>query len=154
MSFDAFHYKDSMSDKMNAHHLVALRQTHFWTQEDLAAASGLSVRTVQRMERGKSASIESWKLVAAAFDVPIDVFTSPPVDRGYITISTRQAAINSTIGCAGGLFGCSLGWWTIMSSTPDFHGAVTDVLPLTAIVTLATAVCLTVPIVQWQRLIR
>lgn len=140
-----------MINMFNSDKLIKLRQASFWTQEDLAAASGVSVRTVQRIERGKSASLASWKALASAFDVPIDTFEQSAEAQKVITISRRQAAVNVTIGCAGGLFGCSFGWWAIMSATPDFHGAVTDILPLTALVTLATAVCLIVPFVQWQR---
>lgn len=46
-----------------------LRLKHGWSQEQLAALSGLSVRTIQRLEQGTSASAESLKAVAAVFDV-------------------------------------------------------------------------------------
>jgi len=36
-----------------------------WTQEDLSAASGVSVRTIQRIEQGERGSLESWKAFAA-----------------------------------------------------------------------------------------
>lgn len=42
-----------------------------WSQEQLAQHSGLSVRTIQRIERGRKASLETMKCLAAAFDVNI-----------------------------------------------------------------------------------
>lgn len=36
-----------------------LRLQRSWSQEQLAAVSGLSVRTIQRIERGQSASLET-----------------------------------------------------------------------------------------------
>ena len=42
-----------------------------WSQEQLAQFSGLSVRTIQRIERGKTAGLESLKSLAAVFEVNI-----------------------------------------------------------------------------------
>ena len=57
--------------KVNAHSIVALRNQRRWSQEDLAAASGLSVRTIQRLESTASGSLDSLKAVSAAFDVDV-----------------------------------------------------------------------------------
>jgi transcriptional regulator with XRE-family HTH domain len=43
-----------------------------WSQEQLAEMSGLNVRTIQRIERGQKASLESLKSLAAVFDVHIN----------------------------------------------------------------------------------
>lgn len=40
-----------------------------WSQQQLADISGLNVRTVQRVEQGQSASLESFKALGAAFNV-------------------------------------------------------------------------------------
>ncbi|MAD73535.1 MAG: hypothetical protein CML20_01800 [Rheinheimera sp.] len=45
------------------------RQAKGWTQEDLARHSGLSTRTIQRIESGQSAGLESLKCIAAVFEV-------------------------------------------------------------------------------------
>lgn len=45
------------------------RLKHGWSQQQLADASGLSVRTVQRIEAGYPASTESLKSLAAVFEV-------------------------------------------------------------------------------------
>lgn len=46
-----------------------LRLKHGWSQQQLAEASGLSVRTIQRIEAGDPASTESLKSLAAVFEV-------------------------------------------------------------------------------------
>ena len=48
-----------------------LRLQRGWSQEQLAEMSGLSVRTIQRIERGKKAGLESLKSLAAVFDVEL-----------------------------------------------------------------------------------
>lgn len=48
-----------------------LRLQKGWSQEQLAEMSGLSVRTIQRIERGKKAGLESLKSLAAVFDVEL-----------------------------------------------------------------------------------
>ena len=42
-----------------------------WSQEDLALHSGLSARTIQRLENGKRASLESLKCLAAVFETSV-----------------------------------------------------------------------------------
>ena len=46
-----------------------LRLQRGWSQEQLAELSGLSVRTIQRIERGSTASVESLKALGAVFEV-------------------------------------------------------------------------------------
>lgn len=48
-----------------------LRLDHGWSQEQLAEISGVSTRTIQRIERGKQASLESLKCLAAVFETEI-----------------------------------------------------------------------------------
>lgn len=48
-----------------------LRQQRNWSQEQLAKFSGLSLRTIQRIESGQNTSLESWKSLAAVFEVEI-----------------------------------------------------------------------------------
>jgi transcriptional regulator with XRE-family HTH domain len=56
--------------KIDAEFIKAERQKRGWSQEQLAAAAGLGVRTVQRMESGSAASSESAKCLAAVFEIP------------------------------------------------------------------------------------
>ena len=46
-----------------------LRLRRGWSQEQLAQMRGLSVRTVQRIERNQGGSVESLKSLAAVFEV-------------------------------------------------------------------------------------
>ena len=46
-----------------------LRLKQGWSQQQLADASGLSVRTIQRIEAGQPASTETLKSIAAVFEV-------------------------------------------------------------------------------------
>ena len=48
-----------------------LRLKRGWSQEQLAEMSGLSVRTIQRIERGQGPGLESSKSLAAVFEVPL-----------------------------------------------------------------------------------
>lgn len=48
-----------------------LRLQKGWSQEQLAEMSGLSVRTIQRIERGKKAGLESLKSLAAVFEIDL-----------------------------------------------------------------------------------
>lgn len=55
-----------------------LRLKHGWSQQQLADASGLSVRTVQRIEAGYPASTESLKSLAAVFEVDFSTLNPEP----------------------------------------------------------------------------
>lgn len=48
-----------------------LRKQRNWSQDQLAQLSGLSLRTIQRIESGHKASLESLKSLAAVFEVGI-----------------------------------------------------------------------------------
>lgn len=55
--------------KVNADLIVKLRKERSWSQDELAIASGLNLRTVQRVEKYASASLQSKKALAAALDI-------------------------------------------------------------------------------------
>jgi transcriptional regulator with XRE-family HTH domain len=57
-----------------------LRLQRGWSQEQLAELSGLSVRTVQRLERGQTASMESLKALASVFETDISTLKEPDMD--------------------------------------------------------------------------
>ena len=48
-----------------------LRLKRAWSQEQLAQLSGLNIRTIQRIERGQKAGLESLKSLAAVFEVEL-----------------------------------------------------------------------------------
>jgi transcriptional regulator with XRE-family HTH domain len=57
--------------RVNAELVVALRKKKSWSQDELATASGLNLRTIQRIESDGQASHQSRKALAAAFDVEV-----------------------------------------------------------------------------------
>lgn len=61
--------------------IEALRLEKPWTQEELAEACGLNVRTIQRAESGQAISGKSLKRIAKALNTDIS-----ELDIGYITL--------------------------------------------------------------------
>lgn len=51
------------------------REERHWSQDHLAALAGIGVRTLQRIETGESASRDSLKALAAAFEVDVMALT-------------------------------------------------------------------------------
>lgn len=58
-------------DQINLREIKEMRLNHHWSQEQLAEMSGLSIRTIQRIENGENAGLESLKALAAVFDTNI-----------------------------------------------------------------------------------
>lgn len=57
--------------KINAELLLRARKSRCWSQEELAIASGLHLRTIQRIENESSASLQSKKALASALEIDI-----------------------------------------------------------------------------------
>lgn len=57
--------------KINADLIVQLRKERAWSQEELAIATGLNVRTIQRIESEATASLQSKKALASAFEISV-----------------------------------------------------------------------------------
>ena len=53
--------------KLNKDKIQNLRAIKCWSQEELASASGLSVRTIQRVEKNGTASLETTKSAGFCF---------------------------------------------------------------------------------------
>jgi transcriptional regulator with XRE-family HTH domain len=62
-----------------------MRLQHGWSQQQLAEASGLSTRTVQRIESGHPASTESLKSLAAVFGVEWSTLNPEPAMTAQAT---------------------------------------------------------------------
>ncbi|MEM7361245.1 MAG: helix-turn-helix transcriptional regulator [Pseudomonadota bacterium] len=58
--------------RVNAELIRKNRQNRSWSQEELAIATGLNLRTIQRIENTGSASLQSRKALAAVFGVAVD----------------------------------------------------------------------------------
>ncbi len=60
------------SNTTNLRDIKKLRLERHWSQEQLAEMSGLSIRTIQRIENGENAGLESLKSLAAVFETTIE----------------------------------------------------------------------------------
>ena len=66
-----------------------------WSQEELARHSGLSTRTIQRIESGQKAGLESLKCLAAVFETSIStLMQEQTMTDQQQTEQTRQPMIN------------------------------------------------------------
>jgi len=57
--------------KVDADLILSLRSERAWSQDELALATGLNLRTIQRIETEATASLQSVKALASAFEVSI-----------------------------------------------------------------------------------
>lgn len=62
----------SIDVKLDSTKIQKLRAVNCWSQEQLASVSGLSVRTIQRVEKTGVASLETTKALASVFEVTPD----------------------------------------------------------------------------------
>ncbi len=96
--------------KLNPAGVKKLRESKSWTQEHLATAAGVSLRTIQRMEADGSASAESRLAIAAALGVPVEnihlaVDMSHHVVHAARTSELRRIASGRRWGYAGLILG-------------------------------------------------
>jgi transcriptional regulator with XRE-family HTH domain len=101
-----------MSIAIDRKRTVQHREHHLWTQEELAAAAGVSARTVQRVEATGQASVETLHALAAAFNVPAESLIESPIDRTWV-LGPILGMIGASIGCAFAFIG-------------NYHDAVRD----------------------------
>ncbi|MFT5753604.1 MAG: transcriptional regulator with XRE-family HTH domain [Flavobacterium sp.] len=59
------------TDTINLRDIKKMRLERHWSQDQLAEMSGLSIRTIQRIENGENAGLESLKSLAAVFEINI-----------------------------------------------------------------------------------
>jgi len=69
--------------KINRDRVLEARKQKSWSQEELAIAAGLNLRTIQRIEGEAAASLQSKKPLASALDLAIH-------DRDHQEIPMRQ----------------------------------------------------------------
>ena len=65
--------------KIDAALIIKQRMLKGWTQEQLAEASGLSKRTIQRVENESTAAMETQKALAATFELDFASLTMEEV---------------------------------------------------------------------------
>ena len=63
--------------QVNSDRIIELRRNSAWSQDELATAAGLNLRTVQRAEKGRTASMQTLKALAAALEADLDDLKKP-----------------------------------------------------------------------------
>jgi DNA-binding XRE family transcriptional regulator len=90
------------SMKLNSERLRSLREAKGWAQDQLAAAAGVSLRTVQRAEGDGSASRETKVCLAAALGIPHMDLEAPSSSASLSERTGRQvnasALVHTTLG--------------------------------------------------------
>jgi transcriptional regulator with XRE-family HTH domain len=59
-------------ETINLRDIKKMRLERHWSQDQLSEMSGLSIRTIQRIEKGENAGLESLKSLAAVFEINIE----------------------------------------------------------------------------------
>ena len=113
--------------KINADLVRKARTQKFWSQEELAIASGLNLRTIQRIEREASASLQSKKALASALDLDIQDLdyqeTRMRHEWEYKVVETKdRTALQSELASAGAE------GWELVSATAMFNTLMTKVV--------------------------
>ncbi|PID66241.1 MAG: XRE family transcriptional regulator [Gammaproteobacteria bacterium] len=72
-----------------------LRLERGWSQQQLAEMSGLSQRTIQRIENGKTPSVESVKSLAAVFEVDFSTLNGTLTMNNHLPIDGAEATTNN-----------------------------------------------------------
>lgn len=94
-----------------------------WSQEELATHSGLSVRTIQRIENGKRASLESLKCLASVFETRVsDLVQENPMNDTQISNTHFQDQVEQdAIDYVDNLKAFYLNWITFIVVMPFMY---------------------------------
>ena len=140
----------AMKPIFDPQNLINLRHSHHWTQEELSAASGVSTRTIQRIEREGGGSLETWKALAAAFDVDIKFFE---IRRDYSHYSLSEIKL----GRAGLIFAsvwsglcCALLWGAVFMRMRAGH-SLNELWPFVVLGLSLSLMCLVILMLGWRR---
>jgi transcriptional regulator with XRE-family HTH domain len=98
-----------MEMNVNSKFIVENRKSKAWSQQQLADISGLSLRTIQRIENTGRGSFDSIKAIASAFDLTPDTIMERQVE-------TNTVGISGKIGRGVGLFSTFLAACLIYTS--------------------------------------
>lgn len=109
-----------MDMQLNKEILKSEREKRAWSQSHLAEVAGLSMRTVQRIERTGSASFESAKALASALDTHVEQLSAFGSATASSTYSRRStiAARCSTIAAISASVLLGFTWWSAAFAEP------------------------------------
>jgi transcriptional regulator with XRE-family HTH domain len=102
-----------MAVRVDTDRIKQLRRERAMSQEELAAAAGLSVRTIQRIETEGIASLESKKALAVVFGVALETLDDLREERQRYLVALKGGTI---LGMAGALVGGASGYLAISLS--------------------------------------
>ena len=113
--------------KINVDLVLNGRRQKSWSQEELAIASGLNLRTIQRIESEASASLQSKKALASALDLDIHDLDYQEIhmrqEWEYKVVETKdRAALQPELASAG------VEGWELVSVTAMFNTMMTKVV--------------------------
>ena len=113
--------------KIKADVVLNVRKQKSWSQEELAIASGLNLRTIQRIESEASASLQSKKALASALDIDVHDLDYQEIRMRqtweYRVVETKdRAALQSGLTTAGAE------GWELVSATAMFNTMMTSVV--------------------------
>ncbi len=113
--------------KINVDLVLSARKQKSWSQEELAIASGLNLRTIQRIESEASASLQSKKALASALDLDVHDLDHQEIhmrqEWEYKVVETKdRAALQSE------LAGLGADGWELVSATAMFNTLMTKVV--------------------------
>jgi transcriptional regulator with XRE-family HTH domain len=113
--------------RINADVVLKARREKSWSQDELAVASGLNLRTIQRVESEGTGSLQSKKALASAFDLDINDLDRQeivmPQKWEYKVVETKdRAELGPELSMAG-----SQGW-ELVSATAMFNTIMTKVV--------------------------
>jgi len=113
--------------KIKADLVLEARKRKAWSQDELAVASGLNLRTIQRIESEASASLQSKKALASALDLDIHDLDYQELhmrqEWEYRVVETKdRAALQPELAKAGA------DGWELVSATAMFNTLMTKVV--------------------------
>ncbi|MBD3586708.1 helix-turn-helix transcriptional regulator [Salinimonas sp. HHU 13199] len=88
-----------MDMKIDSKLIVQYRHQRAWSQQHLSVVSGVSLRTIQRVENEGNASYETLKAIAAAFDTDVTSIaqTTPHLKTVYGKLSASAILVVSIL---------------------------------------------------------
>lgn len=96
-----------------------LRTKNCWSQEELASAAGLSIRTVQRVEKTGNASLETIKALASVFTVaPLELQNEEYVQHATPKMIWKYGWIVAFV-----ISSILFGFWVVDILIPTLKGA-------------------------------
>lgn len=93
-----------MEMQINKQLIKSKRVERAWSQSELAQVSGLSLRTIQRIEKSGTASLESIKALAAVYEVNVMEIQHQPKPKGAKLIRKAAAFFAGTAVMAASVF--------------------------------------------------